>query len=84
MKQLSNRKFTLKQLAQVITGKCNKGIKKYNYDNAENFGCYKTSVVDGEYILHILVYNNVLRQIPPESDARNQNTLYIDLGPKFI
>ncbi|CAB3999538.1 Bloom syndrome homolog isoform X2 [Paramuricea clavata] len=84
MKALNCRKFTLKQLANVITGKRNKDVNKYNYETAENFGCYKASVTDGEYVLNILVYKDILRLVPPDSNARNQNTLYIDLGPQFI
>lgn len=84
MKKLNRRKFTLKQLSNVITGKCNRDVKKNGYDKAEKFGCYKASVSDGEYILHILVYKDVLRQIPPDTDSRNQSALYIDLGPQFI
>ena len=69
MKRLNNRKFTLKQLANVITGKCNKEVKKYNYDNAEHFGCCQVSVSHGEYVLHILVYKDILRQFPPDTVA---------------
>jgi hypothetical protein len=68
MKRLNNRKFTLKQLANGITEKCSKEVKKYNYDNdnAEHLGCCQGSVSNGEYVLHILVYKDIFRQFPPK------------------
>ena len=84
MKRLSPRMFTLKQLAYVITGKCNGDVRRYGYNNADKFGCYKSTVSDAEYILYILVYTEVLRPVPSEVSSRNKNTFYIDLGPQFI
>jgi hypothetical protein len=74
MKKLSPRLFTLKQLANVITGKCNKDVKKYGYNNAEKFGCYKSTTSDGEYILYVLVYKEVLKLIlPPKLPYRSKS-----------
>ena len=38
------RMFTLKQLAYVITGKCNGDVRRY----------YKSTVSDAEYILYVV------------------------------
>jgi hypothetical protein len=38
-------------------------VNKYNYETAENFGCYKASVTDGEYVLNILVYKDILKMM---------------------
>ena len=38
-----------------------------------------------ENMFYIYWYiKDILRQFPPDTVAKNQNTLYIDLGPKFI
>ena len=62
-----------------VQWRCEKILIQYN---ADKFGCYKSTVSDAEYILHILVYKEVSRPVPSEVGSRNKNTFYIDLGPQ--
>ena len=65
------KNFTLNYFAKIISGK----KVKHDHDKYPEYG---------EYLLRILVYKEVLVEQPPSATSRNQNTVYLTLGPKYL
>lgn len=74
------KNFTLNYFAKIITGK----KVKHEHDKYPEYGIIPGSTEYGEYLLRILVYKEILMEQPPSATSRNQNTVYLTLGPKYL
>jgi hypothetical protein len=74
------KNFTLNYFAKIITGK----KVKHEHDKYPEYGIIPGPTEYGEYLLRILVYKEVLMEQPPSATSRNQNTVFLTLGPKYL
>ena len=74
------KNFTLNYFSKILTAK----KVKHDHDTYPEYGCLAGSTEFGEYLLRLLVCKEVLAEQPPPETARNQNTVYLTLGPKYL
>ena len=56
---------------------------KHDHDKYPEYRYITGSTDFGEYLLRVLVCKVLVEQPPPEA-ARNQNTVYLTLGAKYL
>lgn len=78
----NGKKLTVKQLANVITGKKTAEIIKKKYNELPGYGCFMETSEQGELLLRRLVVEDFLREVPHVS--KQTNALYVDLGSNFM
>lgn len=78
----NGKRLTVKQLANIITGKKTSEIIKKKYNELPGYGCFMETSEQGELLLRRLVVVDILREVP--NDVNPRNALYVDLGSKFM
>ena len=78
----SGKRLTVKQLANIITGKKTSEIIKKKYNELHGYGYFMESSEQDELLLHRLMVVDILREVP--NDVNPRNALYVDLGSKFM
>ncbi|XP_028402106.1 Bloom syndrome protein homolog [Dendronephthya gigantea] len=78
----NGKRLTVKQLANIITGKKTSEIIKKKYNELPGYGCFMETSEQGELLLRRLIVGDILREIP--NDVNPRNALYVDLGSKFM
>lgn len=78
----NGKRLTVKQLANIITGKKTSEIIKKKYNQLPRYGCFMETSEQGEPLLCRLVVVDILREVP--NDVNPRNALYVDLGSKFM
>lgn len=84
LKSSGKSKFTLKYLANVLTGKKQKEHIANQHHLIEEYGKIKFTVGQCENLLQNLVVADILREVPAKKGAKNRNALYIDFGCFYI
>ncbi len=74
------KNFTLNYISKILTGK----KVKHDHDKYPEYRCITDSTEFGEYLLRLLVCKEVLVEQPPPEAARNQNTVYLTVGAKYL
>ena len=72
--------LTQNYFSKILTAK----KVKHDHNTYPEYGCLAGSTEFGEYLLRLLVCKEVLAEQPPPETARNQNTVYLTLGPKYL
>ena len=80
LKSSGKSNFTLKYLANVLTGKKQKDLISNQHHLIPEYGQIKLTVGRCESLLQNLVVEDILREVPPRKGSKNRNALYIDFG----
>ena len=73
IQEVVDKAFTIKYLAQVVSGKNNKKIKENGHDTLPAFGILKCTTKKCELFLMYILTKDILREVsPPRGSARQQ------------
>ena len=84
IQQVVDKPFTIKYLAQVVSGKNNKKIKENGHDTLPAFGILKCTTKKCELFLMYILTKDILREVSPPRGSANSSFLQVSLGSQYM
>lgn len=80
----TERSMTVKYLAQVLSGRCNKKVKANGDESSSIFRIFKCTVKESELFLRHVITKDILREVPPSRGSSNCSYLQLQVGSQYI
>ena len=84
IQQVVDKPFTIKYLAQVVSGKNNKKINENGHDTLPAFGILKYTTKKCELFLMYILTKDILREVSPPRGSANSSFLQVSLGSQYM